>query len=178
MDEKDEYLIERYRNGDEDAFRKLLYKYKVPIFTYILRMVKNKTIAEDIFQDVWIKIINILPKYREEGKFNSLIFKVAFSKCTDYLRKNKKEIKLHKSFSDPSDPIDLQKEIEKKDLLTHINNAVENLSIEQREVFLLRQYSNLTFKEISKILNLPLGTVLSRMHLAMLSLRESLKELV
>jgi len=173
-------LIKSYKEGNNEAFEILLGKYKLSLFNYILRMVGIKEVAEDIFQDVWIQVIKVLPRYREQNKFSSLLFKLANSKSIDYLRKNKRDLQCggkvegvqYRSEVTSS----MQSLIEKKEILSLLNNTVMELPAKQKEVFLLRQHSGLSFKEIAGILDCPLNTVLARMHNAILNLRKTLKE--
>ena len=179
----DAELIERYKLGNEGAFEELLERYKLPLFSYILKMVRNKTVAEDIFQEVWFQIIKLLPRYNEQNKFSALLFKIAYSKVIDYVRKNHRILQ-HRSeriLQRRSEVIsrsqsDIEKGIEKEELLSLLNKAAMELPPKQKEVFLLRQHSGLAFKEIAGMLGCPLNTVLARMHNGVLNLRKSLKE--
>lgn len=174
----DAKLIEKYKSGDTAAFEELLYKYKNQIFSYILRMVKNKTVAEDIFQDVWVNTLKYLPRYDERNKFSGFLFKIAHSKTMDYLRKDRNFEELPENLPDNSwhDTTLREHPLEKAELYNNLNLAIENLPAKQKEILLLRQESDLSFKEIAKMLDCPINTVLSRMHNAVLSLRKIMKK--
>ncbi len=171
----DAELIREYKSGNDKAFETLLSRYKLSLFNYILKMVGNKDVAEDVFQDVWIQIIKIFSKYKEQNKFSAFLFKIAHFKSIDYLRKNKRNLQKEEKPL-PYSRNNMEKDIEKKELVYLLNNAVMNLPAKQKEIFLLRQHTELNFREISKMLNCPLNTVLARMHNAILNLRKILKE--
>ena len=171
----DAELIKNYKAGNEGAFEVLLSRYKLPLFNYILRMVRSKDVAEDIFQDVWIRIIKLLPKYKEQNKFSGLLFKLANSKSIDYLRRNKRNLQVKGTLESRSYR-NVEKDIEKRELLSLLNSAVMELPAKQKEIFLLREHTGLNFREISKMLDCPLNTVLARMRNAIISLRRVLKE--
>ncbi|MCK4352995.1 sigma-70 family RNA polymerase sigma factor [candidate division WOR-3 bacterium] len=170
----DAELIKNYKLGDEESFEKLLCKYKGPLFNYILKMIGNKTISEDIFQDVWLNIIKSLHRYKERNKFSAYLFKLAHSRTIDHLRKQKHEIQVARGFI-PRYSLSPHEAIYKKELISILNNAVSKLSLKEKEVFLLRQHTEMTFKEIALMLKCPLNTVLGRMHNAILNLRKTFK---
>ena len=87
VSKEDVHLIEDYKNGDNSAFNELFYRYKLPVFNYIKRMVKDKEVAEDIFQEVFLRVIKGLQHYKEKGKFSAWLFKIAHSLTMDYFRK-------------------------------------------------------------------------------------------
>lgn len=166
----DAELIERYKSGDDTAFEELLYKYKNQVFGYILKMVRNKAMAEDVFQNVWLNVIKYLPRYDERNKFPAFLFKIAYSKTMDYLRKDKYFVPVFENIPDTSN-LNSQNE-----MYDSLKIAISKLPEKQKEILLLRQESNLTFKEIAKLLDCPINTVLARMHNAVLSLRKMLKK--
>lgn len=169
----DAQLIREYKAGNEHCFEKLLSRYKAPLFNYVIKMVKDRTIADDIFQNVWIAMIKFLPRYKEQNKFAPFIFKLAHSKIIDYFRKSKYEIIIDDF--EPAEETNIDTNLEKEELISILNNKISRLPVEQREVLLLRQQTELTFKEIAQILDCPLNTVLSRMHNAVLHLRKVIK---
>ncbi len=165
--EKD--LISKCRNGDQNAFRILVNNYRQKLFGYCLRMLGDSFVAEDVFQEILIKIWKGIKKYNEQQKFSNWLFTIAHNVIQDSIRKNKKYLN-----NEPlSEKIDLTNNetphinfvnLEKLSLL---EKAVERLPYNQREVLLLRQQSNMTFKEIAAITDEPINTVLSHMNYAM-----------
>ena len=133
--------------------------------------------AEDVMQDTLIKVWRGFGKYNERKKFASWLFSVAHNTAVDALRKadtrrifqNKPEMEIRDDFSSPD------KQMESSELGAAIDNAVRRLPEKQRQVFLLRQHSGLTFREISEQLDEPLNTVLGQMHQAVLKLKKILK---
>ncbi len=178
VSKEDVHLIEDYKNGDNSAFNELFYRYKLPVFNYIKRMVKDKEVAEDIFQEVFFRVIKGLRHYKEKGKFCAWLFKIAHSLTMDYFRK--KSVILNPLANgqlengDPSaDGID--QKLEKEETISILNNAVGKLPIKERTIFLLRQHTELTFKEISCMLEIPLNTALSYMHNSIIKVRKAIK---
>lgn len=187
VSKEDVHLIEDYKNGDNSAFNELFYRYKLPVFNYIKRMVKDKEVAEDIFQEVFFRVIKGLRHYKEKGKFCAWLFKIAHSLTMDYFRK--KSVILTRQLTgknlnplangqlengDPSaDGMD--QELEKEEAISILNNAVEDLPLKEKTIFLLRQHTELTFKEIAGMLEIPLNTALSYMHNSIIKLRKVIK---
>ncbi len=181
----DEQLIQRYKEGDSEAFNFLVIKYKESLFTYIYQMLRDRSLAEDVFQEVFLKVVRNINRYKEKNSFKNWLYKIAYHQVIDVLRKTKKRgtVSLEKIMkSDPENPVTLKDTLSSKaplpeDILQRktfgedLEDAISSLSFQQREVFLLREYSNLSFKEISSMLRCPLNTVLGRMHYALKNLR-------
>ena len=182
----DTELIIRYNNGHDQAFAILVDRYRRPLFSYLYRMVGDQEAAKDIFQDVFIKVLKALPDYQDRGKFINWLFSIANAVCIDYLRKKKRRIKMEtdtlftdadadlvKDIPDPAfSPDDILQNKEQQQIL---RTAIQNLPIEQRQILLLREHSDLSFKEIANMLDCPLNTVLGRMRYALLNLRKIIK---
>ena len=172
----DMILIQSYLNGDGSAFEELYYRYNKQLYGYLYNLVKGSSMdLDDIFEETWLKVIEKLPRYHDEGRFSAWLFRLAHNIFIDHIRKVR-----NKSFQslDQENVPDLPapdhnqpgSEIENIELGEEISRAVNTLSTEQREVFLLRQ-QELSFKEIAEIQNCSLNTVLSRMHYAIKNLR-------
>ena len=181
----DAQLIRRFQKGDKSVFAHIIDRYQEPLFTYLFRFVGNRQVAEDIFQDTFLKVMKNLKDYREQGKFGSWLFGIAHHLTVDFLRKENRYQKIFSAIEEKqknevtlenipeSNPLpDLN--IEQKELRRILNDAVSRLSNEQKEVFLLREHSELTFKEIANLLNRPLNTVLAQMRYALQNLRKIL----
>jgi len=185
----DNELIEEYLNGDEKAFEILYERYKSNVFSFIFSMVKNKEIANDIFQEVFVNVINNLKKY-QKGNFKAWIFLIARNKVLDYIKSQKNRfekeiISIDESF-DEEDKL-TYKDIIKSDIDPHKNlikemenenlySAIEKLPPQYREIIFLKHFSGLKFVEISEILNTPINTLLSRFKRAIEMLQKIMKD--
>lgn len=184
----DRELVERYRKGDVEAFDILVERYEKPLFSFIYRLIGNKTTAEDIFQEVFTRVIKSIPRYRHQKRFANWLYRIANNLIIDTLRKQKKEkiisweTKLKQSSGESLQLKDIipdkrylpDRHLETEEMRKKLEEAIELLPFEQRQVFMLREYSQLPFKEISSLLNCPLNTVLGRMHYALKNLRRRL----
>lgn len=181
----DDLVLRRFKNGDYKAFDAIVERYQKPLFTYLMRLVGEPQIAEDIFQDTFLKVMKGLKNYQEQGKFGKWLFGIAHHLAIDYLRREQRQQQIfsnnvgdfdHDFDNENISELNLlpDRNIEQKELKQILNNAVDRLSNEQKEVFLLREHSELTFKEIAELLNRPLNTVLAQMRYALLNLRKIL----
>jgi RNA polymerase sigma-70 factor, ECF subfamily len=176
-------LLRRIKNGDHEAFSQLLEKYKKPLFSFIFNMTRDESASEDIFQELFLNFYKRIFKYKEKNRFGSWIFTSARNLTLDYLRKRSKEINRSQYLDDENDSTG--KKIKSDDATpdenalkseenSKLENAMSKIPEEQREVMVLRINSGLSFKEISKITNSPLGTVLTRMSRGIEKLRAEL----
>jgi len=173
-DASDETLINQYRSGNAAAFDRLYQRYRVPVFNYISRQVSSQPIAEDIFQDVWFRVIRALEKFENNGGFPAWIFTIAHNRLTDYWRANKVEV------SELSD--DLQNTAHSTETMHLIQNCIERLlklleklKPEQRDAFVMQQESGLTLDQIAEVSNCGRETIKSRLRYAMQKLRKGLE---
>jgi len=173
---EDAQLIRRCLKGDEKAYEKLLEKYRGPVFSICLRMVRNRDDAEDLAQDVFIKIFNILDRYNPSFPFSSWLYRITSNLCIDFLRKNKRTVfSLDKPVDGddgemfrqlPSDEIGPHRKMELKEEMLILEKAIERLPEHYRMIVLLRHQEHLSYDEISETLGIPLGTVKARIHRA------------
>lgn len=169
-------LIRAYANGDEKAFETLYYRYRQPLYGYLNNLTGKSCEADEVFSETWQKVIKKLPKYQDNGKFSAWLFRIARNIFIDNLRRNKPERFVT---ADAEDSIDLtesdnyspDRQLGRGDISSAINAALDSLQPEQKEVFLLREENELSFKEIAEIQECSLGTVLSRMRYALKKLR-------
>lgn len=178
MDDKD--LVGLYQNGDQLAITELVHRYKQRIFSTIYFLVKNQELAEDLFQETFIKIISSLRKnhYSEQGKFLPWALRIAHNLVIDHFRK----VKLMPMQHDTDEysvfdviPANNKNAVEQMiydEKILKVRSLLEKLPFEQREVVILRHYTGLSFKEIAKMLNININTALGRMHYAILKMRE------
>ena len=177
---EDSELIKRFQKGDTAAFEILVRRYERPLFTFLLRLTRDRDKTEDLFQDTFLRVLKALPRYREKGKFSSWLFRIANSVVIDAGRQARvrrgqilyDEQKVYGAEASTERP-DLS--VERSELMDQIEAALAMLPEKQRRVFLLRQHGDLRFKEIAQIMNEPLNTVLSQMRYAVAKLRKILR---
>lgn len=187
----DEVLMLRFQAGDRSAFASLVRKHKTPIYNFVLRLVRTTSVAEDLVQDVFVKIVQSAIDFKHESKFSTWAYAIARNICIDHLRKM--TFRQHASLdqaigNEPDGPTLLDRTPDVHPSATvdravigqevgrRITRCVESLPTDQREVFLLRELANLPFKEIATITGVPENTVKSRMRYALERLQESLAE--
>lgn len=173
----EEELINRCRNGDREAFSKLMLSYKDKLYGYIFRFTYSKPTSDDILQDVLIKIWKGFRKYDEKKKFSAWIFTIAHNTIIDH-SKTKRNYELMENFellqsASSSNPHESFVKEEREQIL---EIALISLPEKQREVFVLRKNSGMTFKEIAELTGEPLNTVLGHMHYAVKKLRALFEE--
>lgn len=178
MDDKD--LVRLYQNGNQQAITELVNRYKQRIFSTIYFLVKNQEMAEDLFQETFIKIISSLRKnhYSEQGKFLPWALRIAHNLVIDHFRKVKLMPMQHdtEEFSMfdiiPANSRNAVEQMIYDEKISMVRSLLDKLPHEQREVVILRHYAGLSFKEISKMLDININTALGRMHYAILKMRE------
>ncbi len=182
--QNDDELITRYVNGDESALKILINRHQKKVFSYIMLSVKNRELAEDIFQDTFIKVINTLKSgnYKEEGKFLQWVMRIANNLKIDYYRKVQRMPAYETSTDfDIFDVINgTDPSIEQKLITEQIHNDVKGLiqylPDEQREVLEMRIYDDISFKDIAEMTGVSINTALGRMRYALINLRKIIKE--
>ena len=180
----DKELIQQYLGGQDKAFEILLNRHKEKIYTSIYLFVKDQSRAEDIFQEVFIKIIKTIRKgkYNHEGKFVQWAMRISYNMCVDHFRKAKRRSIVH-----PTDEFDIFDVIEnpdpnREDTLikdqTHakVRKLIDQLPPEQREVVMLRHYADMSFKEIAQLTRVSINTALGRMRYALINIRKMVED--
>jgi RNA polymerase sigma factor (sigma-70 family) len=180
----DQEIIKMYVAGDVNALSPLIIRYKDKIFTSIYLLVKDRHLAEDIFQDVFIRIIDTLRggRYSDEGKFLPWAMRIAHNLCVDYFRKVKRNPTI--KTSDDRDIFDvlnfseagIDSRIVNEQTSDKVRRMIDLLPEDQREVIILRHYADLSFKEISQLTDCGINTALGRMRYALLNLRKMMSE--
>jgi RNA polymerase sigma factor (sigma-70 family) len=180
----DQELVVRYRQGDEQSLKELITRHQRKIFTSIYLLVKDRDLADDIFQDTFIKVINTLRSgnYNEEGKFLSWVMRIGHNLVIDHFRRQQKMPMVHDT-EDYSlfDFIPLADEnVEDRIITAQIHDTVrrmiDELPEDQREVVIMRHYGNMSFKEIAEATNVSINTSLGRMRYALINLRKLVTE--
>ncbi len=166
-------LIDKIKKGDSKAFEKLIKNYERKLFGYILKMVKIREEAEDLFQETAIKIWRGIENYDEKKRFSSWLFTIAHNGIIDYYRKNRILFGSADEIVPQDSQAPQQNIIEKNEEKEFVKKTVEFLPAKQREVFLLRLNGGMTFKEIAKLLDEPLNTVLSHMNYAVKKIKKN-----
>jgi len=180
----DHELIHSFMDGDMNALETLVVRHKDKLYTSILFMVKDKYLAEDIFQDVFIRIIDTLRggRYTDEGKFLPWAMRIAHNLCVDHFRKVKRSPSIKTSddrdifevlnFSEPgADQRMMADQSHDK-----VRKMIDMLPEDQREVIILRHYADLSFKEISALTKCSINTALGRMRYGLINLRKMMTE--
>ncbi len=180
----DQILIRQYLEGDEKSLERLINRHKDKIFSTIMMYVKDRYLAEDIFQDTFIKVIDTLKagKYKEEGKFRPWVARIAYNLCIDYFRKVKRTPTI--TTNDGTDvfeflPFEEESSFDKKerkDSAIKIRKLVDMLPPEQKEVVILRHYFEYSFKEIAEMTDVSINTALGRMRYALINMRKYIEK--
>ena len=187
----DEVLMMQFQGGDRSAFTVLVRRHKTPIFNFILRQVRTKSTAEDLTQDVFVRVVQNAATFKHEARFTTWVYSIARNLCIDHLRKmslrrhpsldqatgkDKDGPTLGERVADKHHSAAADRQAMSADIAARIVDAVDELPVEQREVFLLRQLGKVPFKEIAKMTGVPENTVKSRMRYALERLQEALRE--
>ncbi|MDQ2864367.1 MAG: sigma-70 family RNA polymerase sigma factor [Bacteroidota bacterium] len=180
----DQQLVHLYIDGDVEALTSLVNRYKDKIYTSIYLLVKDKYLAEDIFQDTFIRVIDTLNsgRYTDEGKFLPWAMRIAHNLCVDHFRKIKRSPSIKTSdnhdifevlnFSEAG-PDEKIMQLQSHD---RVRKLLEMLPEDQREVIVMRHYADLSFKEIAKLTNCSINTALGRMRYGLINLRKMMTE--
>ena len=181
----DQDLVQAYIKGDHSAIEVLINKHRSKVYTYILLTIKNQQLAEDLFQETFIKVIQSLRggKYKDNGKFVSWVIRIAHNLIIDHFRKEKQmntisnddsEVDLFnsKKLSDSN----IEELIINSQIKSEIRVLINELPDDQREVVLLRHYGGLSFKEIADQTDVSINTALGRMRYALINLRKLIQE--
>lgn len=181
----DQELLKVYVNGNKAAIEQLIERHRRKVYNYILMMVKNQSIADDIFQETFIKVIASLDrgKYSENGKFVSWVLRIAHNQIIDHFRSKKSapqitnddvgyDILNHSKYSEAT----VEEKIIQEQISEDVRKLVDYLPIEQREVVILRHYMGLSFKEIAEQTEVSINTALGRMRYALINLRKLIED--
>ncbi|WP_372648277.1 RNA polymerase sigma factor [Draconibacterium sp.] len=181
----DNELVQRFIQGDHESLEILIVRHKSRVYSYILLIVKNQDLAEDIFQDTFIKVIRSLKrgKYVENGKFVSWVLRIAHNLIIDHFRKEK----LQGTISNDSSDVDIfnsqkfsEQTIEDQmvysQILKEVKHLVKELPEDQQKVIYMRHYMGLSFKEIAEQTEVSINTALGRMRYALINLRKLVDE--
>jgi len=180
----DSVLVNNYINGHEKSLEILIIRHKQRIFSFILSKVSDREVAEDIFQDTFIKVINTLKRgaYNEEGKFLPWVMRISHNLIIDHFRRNKRLPKFNNTddfdiFDVLSDEmLSVENQIIKNQILDDVQKLVEELPEDQKEVLIMRMYKDMSFKEIAENTDVSINTALGRMRYALINLRKLIEK--
>jgi RNA polymerase sigma factor (sigma-70 family) len=180
----DQQLIHLYMDGNAEALSTLVMRYKDKIYTSIYLLVKDKYLAEDIFQDVFIRVIDTLKggRYTEEGKFLPWAMRIAHNMCVDHFRKVKRSPSI--KTSDDRDIFEVlnfaeagaDQRMMQGQSHERVRRMIDMLPEDQREVIIMRHYADLSFKEIADLTKCSINTALGRMRYGLINLRKMMAE--
>lgn len=180
----DSVLVRDYMNGNEKALERLVMRHKQRVFSFIVSKVLDKEIAEDIFQDTFIKVIRTLKRgaYNDEGKFLPWIMRIAHNLVIDHFRKSKRiptfknnaEFDIFSVIGD--DVLNAEKQLIKDQILNDVRDLIEGLPEDQKEVLVMRIYRDMSFKEIAENTDVSINTALGRMRYALINLRKLIEK--
>ncbi len=168
----DATLLQAYLDGSSAAFEKLMDRHRQVLFNWLLGMTINRADAEDLYQEVWLRVIKNADRFNDIS-FKAWLWRIARNLLIDFRRKRKPDVSLDAVSSEDATPlVELlvatthgpSKVVELDDLTVRVMCAVEQLPAMQREVFLMRTEAEMSFKEIAETLDIPLNTALGRMH--------------
>jgi RNA polymerase sigma-70 factor (ECF subfamily) len=181
----DNELVQLYINGDHSSIDVLIDRHKNRVYSYILLIVKNQNLAEDIFQDTFIKVIRSLKygKYVENGKFISWVLRISHNLIIDHFRREKlngtisrdsseSDILNSPKFSDDN----IEDRLVMEQILFEVKELIKELPEDQQQVIFMRHYQGLSFKEIADLTNVSINTALGRMRYALINLRKLIRE--
>ncbi|MFC1622134.1 RNA polymerase sigma factor [Patescibacteria group bacterium] len=168
----DEKLVEKAIDGDVKAFSEIISRYEEKLQKYVVRLIQNTELAEDVVQDTFLKVYRNLRGFDQKRKFSSWIYRIAHNEAVN---KIKKETKIKKFSLDElfvKSPDDVEKDYEKKELGREVRSCVNELDYKYKDVVVLYYLEDKSYEEICEILNLPLGTVSIRLSRARKLLKE------
>jgi len=185
----DQQLVRNYLQGNDHSFEVLLKRHQDRVFNYINKLVKDADVANDIFQDTFIKVISTLKRgmYNEEGKFLPWVMRIAHNLVIDYFRNSAKMPVVGRKHTTENDEFDIfqilkledctvEDEIVEQQIFSDLRSLVELLPNEQREVVKMRHFMGMSFKDIAESSGVSINTALGRMRYALINLRKMIKE--
>lgn len=178
-------LLDRFIKGEQSCFEHLIHRHKNKVFAYISLYIRDQALAEDIFQDTFLKVIQSVKagKYYDNGKFISWVMRIAHNLIIDHFRRIKQmntvsnddydsDLFNSKRFAEDN----VEDSLVKRQIQKDIRRLIGQLPDDQREVVILRHYAGLSFKEISEITEVSINTALGRMRYALINMRKMMEE--
>jgi RNA polymerase sigma-70 factor, ECF subfamily len=184
----DELLMVRYQRGDRDAFATLVRRHKLRVYNFVLRQLRDPAAAEDVAQEVFLRVVQKASDFKHEARFSTWLYTIARNLTIDHLRKQSlrrhpsldetkgEKPSLAETIEDRHPRSSVERSAVSKEFRQSVSRAIDALPADQREVFLLREISNLAFKEIAEVTGVGENTVKSRMRYALERLQQALSE--
>lgn len=188
---KDEHLVERYRDGHHEAFEELVQRYRQELFHFLMRFTGNRAAAEDVFQDTFLQVHVSIDTFRTEKRFKPWLFTIAANKARDHLRRSKRRAAARLSAPVQGGTGDQDREFldlveaelpgpddeaARRETQQRVKAVVAMLPDHLRDILLLAYFNQLAYKDIAAMLEIPLGTVKSRLHAAVRSFEACWKQ--
>ena len=177
----DKELIERYQDGDVHSFELLIGRYQKQVYSYILTLVKDKQLADDVFQDTFVKVIQTVKSkaYKDDGRFVQFAMRIAHNLVIDHFRKENRIPTVESSSEDynyidnvPITDASVEQGMIIDQVHSDLHRMITFLPDEQREVLRMRIFDDMSFKDIADITNVSINTALGRMRYALINLRK------
>lgn len=177
----DKELIDSYRDGDVNSFNLLINRHQNQIYSYIMTLVKNKQLADDIFQDTFLKIIQTVKagKYDDDGRFVPFAMRIAHNLVIDHFRKETRIPMVESASEDysfldnaPVSDLSIEQSMVMEQVYADLHKMIDYLPMDQREVLRMRIYDDMSFKDIAEVTNVSINTALGRMRYALLNMRK------
>ncbi len=181
----DQQLVELFGSGNMAALEVLINRHRKKVYSYIFMQVRNQALAEDLFQETFIKVISSIKtdRYQDHGKFLSWVIRIAHNLIIDYYRKSKQlntvsnddfegQLFNSRKFSD----VTTEEIIIRDQIHNDVRSLIDYLPEDQKQVVLLRHYAGMSFKEIAEVTNVSINTALGRMRYALINLRKLINE--
>ena len=179
-------LVRRCREGDGEAFDQVFARFRGPLYAYLARTTGDAHLAQDMLQDVFLRMVENLDRYRESGRFEAWLFRIAANRVRDWARRRRRREFVGGPAGGPEEDVGLtvdravhrppEDPLIRQEESRRLEAALATLSDGERELLVLRHYGGLSFREIAEAVGAPLGTVLARSHRALLKLRDALGE--
>ncbi|MHC4244789.1 MAG: RNA polymerase sigma factor [Planctomycetota bacterium] len=169
----EQVLVLRCQIGDKDALAELIEQYKAPLRYFIIRLSANSEMAEDIFQDTWLTVIRRIHTLKKLDAFSTWLYRIARNKVYQQLRRKKMLSKLDENITVPNNTDD---EVFSPEDAAKIHKCLKELLSEHKEILMLRFLEQMSYKQISEVLNCNPGTVKSRIHYAKLALKKEMEK--
>ncbi len=170
----DNDLITRYVEGDAAAFEVLYWRYRQPVFNYINRQVVSKALAEDIFQEVWLRVIHSIEQFETNRSFSAWVFQIAHNRLIDHWRGQKPQADEHE-LEHIEASVDVERHTFISDCIERFIDLLERLNPDQREAFVLQQESGFSLEQIAGVMGTGRETIKSRLRYAMKFLKQGLE---
>lgn len=170
-------LVVRAQNGDREAFGELVLRHRKGVINVVYRLSGDGDMAEEVAQEAFIKAWQYLPRYQPKAPFRNWVYRIATNVALDVLRREKVTVDVDEiPLANPDGSLELR--VEGMERVELVRRAVQSLPLASRSVLVMREYEGLSYKEISDALEIPIGTVMSRLNYARKALRRSLSVLL